>query len=86
MFKELFASDKSKRWFGFITSIIAESNGKFLLGEKVSDNLYPTINRTSKYENQSFYFFFEPLSFRKILRSFQTTKSKNHLQKQNLDK
>ena len=54
MFKELFASDKSKHWFGFITSIIAESNGNFLLGEKVSNNLYPNINWTSEYENQSF--------------------------------
>ena len=50
MFQKLFASDKSKRWFGFITSILEESNGKFLLGEKVSDNLlkshyYLSINR-----------------------------------------
>lgn len=68
MFKELFGSDKSKHWFGFITSIIAESNGNFLLGEKVSNNLYPNINWTSEYENQSFLVFFELLSFRKILR------------------
>ena len=68
MFKELFASDKSKHWFGFITSIIAEGNGNFLLGEKVSNNLYPNINWTSEYENQSFLVFFELLSFRKILR------------------
>ena len=36
MFKELFTSEKSKLRFEFISNILKNSKGKFLLGDKVS--------------------------------------------------
>ena len=36
MFKELFTSEKSKLRFELISNILKNSNGKFLLGDKVS--------------------------------------------------
>ena len=36
MFKDLFTNDKSKLRFELISGILKNSNGKFLLGDKVS--------------------------------------------------
>ena len=36
MFKELFTSEKSKLRFELISNMLKNSNGKFLLGDKVS--------------------------------------------------
>ena len=36
MYKDLFSKDRIKMRLDFVSNILKESNGKFLLGEKVS--------------------------------------------------